>query len=81
MRVGFPAERIEVDFMPTIGEEQYDDTDRVPLRDVRALFAQFERFDGRLIGVANEQSLLYQRSMHGLVGTLTGLDLACLHLN
>ena len=29
------GERIEVDFMPTIGTEQYEDTDRVPLRDVR----------------------------------------------
>ena len=28
-------ERIEVDFMPTIGEETYDERDRVPIRDVR----------------------------------------------
>jgi hypothetical protein len=33
--VGSPPERIEVDFMPTIGEETYDERDRVPLRDVR----------------------------------------------
>ena len=33
--VGEPAVKIEVDFMPTIGEETYDDTDRVPMRDVR----------------------------------------------
>ena len=32
--VGRP-ERVEVDFMPTIGEETYDESDRVPLRDVR----------------------------------------------
>lgn len=35
MYVGTPPERIEVDFMPTIGEETYDEKDRVPLRDVR----------------------------------------------
>lgn len=28
-------ERIEVDFMPTIGAETYDEVDRVPVRDVR----------------------------------------------
>ena len=33
--VGAPPERIEVDFMPTIGEETYDERDRIPLRDVR----------------------------------------------
>ena len=33
--VGSPPERIEVDFMPTIGEETYDENDRIPLRDVR----------------------------------------------
>ena len=35
MLVGSLAERVEVDFMPTIGEEHYDENDRVPLRDVR----------------------------------------------
>lgn len=35
MLVGFPAERLEVDFMPTIGDETYDEFDRVPQRDVR----------------------------------------------
>jgi len=34
-RIGDPSATLEIDFMPTIGEEQYDDTDRVPLRDVR----------------------------------------------
>jgi tRNA nucleotidyltransferase/poly(A) polymerase len=38
--VGSPPERIEVDFMPTIGEEQYDEFDRVPLRDVRGTAEQ-----------------------------------------
>ena len=38
--VGKPAVRIEVDFMPTIGEETYDDTDRVPTRDVRGTTEQ-----------------------------------------
>uniref|UniRef100_A0A7S3TAI6 Poly A polymerase head domain-containing protein n=1 Tax=Emiliania huxleyi TaxID=2903 RepID=A0A7S3TAI6_EMIHU len=33
--VGSPPERIEVDFMPTIGEETYDEFNRVPERDVR----------------------------------------------
>jgi tRNA nucleotidyltransferase/poly(A) polymerase len=33
--VGKPPVRVEVDFMPTIGEETYDETDRVPTRDVR----------------------------------------------
>ena len=32
---GGGTERIEVDFMPTIGVETYDELDRVPLRDVR----------------------------------------------
>lgn len=35
MVVGSPPERLEVDFMPTIGEETYDEFDRVPERDVR----------------------------------------------
>jgi uncharacterized membrane protein YgcG len=35
MLVGSPAERLEVDFMPTIGDETYDEFDRVPQRDVR----------------------------------------------
>ena len=38
--VGHPVVRIEVDFMPTIGEETYDDTDRVPTRDVRGTAEQ-----------------------------------------
>ena len=38
--VGSPPERIEVDFMPTIGEEKYDEFDRVPLRDVRGTVEQ-----------------------------------------
>ena len=33
--VGTPPIKVEVDFMPTIGEETYDDSDRVPMRDVR----------------------------------------------
>lgn len=33
--VGSPPIKVEVDFMPTIGEETYDDSDRVPMRDVR----------------------------------------------
>lgn len=35
MTVGSPPERLEVDFMPTIGDETYDEFDRVPERDVR----------------------------------------------
>lgn len=38
--VGTPPDKIEVDFMPTIGEEQYDEHDRVPLRDVRGTAEQ-----------------------------------------
>jgi hypothetical protein len=38
--VGTPPARIEVDFMPTIGEETYDEHDRVPLRDVRGTAEQ-----------------------------------------
>ena len=40
LSVGNPPEKMEVDFMPTIGEETYDDTDRVPVRDVRGTAEQ-----------------------------------------
>lgn len=50
------------------------DNDCVPLRDIRELFDEFRRFAGRLIGVANEQSMLYQRSV-GLQGKNGGVQL------
>ena len=34
--------------MPTIGEEYYDETDRVPLRDVRGTPEQVSRLDMRV---------------------------------
>ena len=40
LTVGEAQERIEVDLMPTIGEETYDERDRVPVRDVRGTPAQ-----------------------------------------
>ena len=38
VRVG--GEKVEVDLMPTIGEETYDASDRVPLRDTRGTAEQ-----------------------------------------
>ena len=35
VKVGDPLELVEVDVMPTIGEETYDEVDRVPTRDTR----------------------------------------------
>ena len=40
LSVGTPAERLELDIMPTIGEERYDEVNRVPERDVRGTAEQ-----------------------------------------
>ena len=52
------------------------DTDVVMVRPIAELFAEFERFDGALIGLANEQSLLYQKASNWtVVGKNGGVQL------
>ena len=50
------------------------DCDTVPLRDLRGLFEHFRHFAGSVLGVVNEQSMLYQRSI-GVVGKNGGVQL------
>ena len=54
------------------------DSDVVLVRPLRELWAEFERFDGALVGVANEQSNLYRRSAVGKNGGVQLLDLAAM---
>ena len=53
------------------------DTDVVMLRDVRELYAEFERFGTAAVSVANEQSRLYGK-MEGKNGGVQLLDLAAM---
>ena len=65
MRVGGgggTAEKIEVDVMPTIGEEVYDETDRVPTRDVRGTPEQDALRRDLTIG------MLHAANLHPLFG-------------